>query len=333
MNCLNSFIFLVLSYGLISGVFCTDASTNRCNQKGCRQGDQIVERDWLSRNYPTKNPDGSDTIFVPQVDKRPDWLVIRRLFQETHFGIRGRSSLDLCHRLSWNNMRCMLDRLFEYAWTVDATGYNKEGYSIIRKFLDRLFEFDNEAVVNFGPWYPPLNAWSGGQWWTIPQTPRQFFGDYITTNSEIFKKWGDYSNDYSNCLNKENLNFYNERIGVNGAAKKNYDCIKKILSRVYNSPANLRMGNRVANSGNGKCFDPMGNRQGQMTQWEQNLVKDYLPYIDFYYPDDIIKGEGQNADACYIISSSGSMEFCKDESEDCKWGVQFFKTLNNVNQC
>ena len=97
-------------------------------------------------------------------------------FKKTHFGrSNGALGMNLCHVMAWSDIRCRLDILFEQAYNSEKVSEksNDENYNDLRDFINKLFEIDNEAVVNFGPWYPPLtlDSWDKpGQPW-YEQTP------------------------------------------------------------------------------------------------------------------------------------------------------------------
>ena len=77
--------------------------------------------------------------------------------------------------MSWSDIRCRLDKLFQEAYLVDqnSTAANTESYDAIRDFLKKLFEIDGDAVVNHGGWYPPLtmDGWSNPNAKWFDQTP------------------------------------------------------------------------------------------------------------------------------------------------------------------
>ena len=86
--------------------------------------------------------------------------MINKLFVKiSHFGrSAGSEGMALCHVMSWYDIRCRLDILFEEAFNKEAESAeaNDENYNDIRNFLLKLYTPDTEAVVNFGAWYPPL---------------------------------------------------------------------------------------------------------------------------------------------------------------------------------
>ena len=90
--------------------------------------------------------------------------------QASHFGrSAGALGMALCHVISWFDIRCRLDILFEEAFNKESesTESNDENYNDIRNFLSKLYTPDTEAVVNFGAWYPPLTFES----WDKPDKP------------------------------------------------------------------------------------------------------------------------------------------------------------------
>ena len=105
------------------------------------------------------------------------------LFKATHFGrSNGALGLALCHVMAWNGIRCRLDILLEEAFHLeeDSTESKDENYDNIRDFILKLFTPDTEAVVNFGPWYPPIyfETWDKPNEPWFEQTPyvRTFVG-------------------------------------------------------------------------------------------------------------------------------------------------------------
>lgn len=84
--------------------------------------------------------------------------------------------MQLCHVMSWTDIRCIFDRLFEdayYAEKMERRESNYENYGNITTFITKLFQLDDEAVVNFGAWYPPLtfDAWNYPNKSWYEQTP------------------------------------------------------------------------------------------------------------------------------------------------------------------
>ena len=88
------------------------------------------------------------------------------MFQRTHFGkANGAFGMHLCHVLAWANIRCVMDALLQDAFIAESKESaepNEENYAKIREFISKLFDPDDEAVVNFGAWYPPMtfDAWN-----------------------------------------------------------------------------------------------------------------------------------------------------------------------------
>ena len=93
--------------------------------------------------------------------------------------------MNLCHVMAWSDIRCRLDILFEEAYNAEehSTHSNDDNYIALRDFLYKLFEPDDEAVVNHGAWYPPvrLEAWDKPSKPWFEQTPfiRCFVGGKI----------------------------------------------------------------------------------------------------------------------------------------------------------
>lgn len=77
--------------------------------------------------------------------------------------------------MSWSDIRCRLDKLFQEAYLVEqnSTEANTNNYDAIRDFLKKLFEIDGDAVVNHGGWYPPLtlDGWNAPDAKWFEQTP------------------------------------------------------------------------------------------------------------------------------------------------------------------
>ena len=66
--------------------------------------------------------------------------------------------------MAWSDIRCRLDILLEEAFDAEQSEPNEtndENYDSIRNFIWKLFQPDDEAVINFGAWDPPLTfeAW------------------------------------------------------------------------------------------------------------------------------------------------------------------------------
>ena len=96
--------------------------------------------------------------------------------QESHFGrSEGALGLHLAHVMSWSDIRCRLDKLFQEAYLNEqnSTAFNTDNYDAIRNFLEKLFEIDGDAVVNHGGWYPPLlkDGWDKPDNKWFEQTP------------------------------------------------------------------------------------------------------------------------------------------------------------------
>ena len=75
-----------------------------------------------------------------------------------------------------------MDSLFEDAFECETSPANKEKtpshYKRILDFLEILSKVDDEAFVNYGPWYPPMLEWNEfkddgtkQRWWDIVQHP------------------------------------------------------------------------------------------------------------------------------------------------------------------
>ena len=102
--------------------------------------------------------------------------------QESHFGrSEGALGLHLAHIMSWSDIRCRLDGLFEEAFLAEESSDERktENYDAIRDFLKKLFEIDGDAVVNDGGWYPPLtkDGWNNPNseiWYEQFPTSRSF---------------------------------------------------------------------------------------------------------------------------------------------------------------
>ena len=108
--------------------------------------------------------------------------------KETHFGrSNGALGMALCHVVAWFDIRCRLDILFEEAFNAetDAKESDDENYTNIRNFLLELFASDDEAVVNFGAWYPPLSfeAWDKPNKPWYEQTP--FVRPFVNGKKQI----------------------------------------------------------------------------------------------------------------------------------------------------
>ena len=89
--------------------------------------------------------------------------------------------MHLAHVMSFYDIRCRLDKLFEEAYDAEKNSLESkdENYEPIRTFIRKLFEPDTEAVVNFGGWYPPLTL----EGWNKKDSPwyeqasfRKFYG-------------------------------------------------------------------------------------------------------------------------------------------------------------
>ena len=97
-------------------------------------------------------------------------LALNLFSKASHFGrSNGALGMALCHVMSWFDIRCRLDILFEEAFKAEekSSQSNDENYNDIRNFLLKLYTPDTEAVVNFGAWYPPLTFES----WDKPDKP------------------------------------------------------------------------------------------------------------------------------------------------------------------
>ena len=83
--------------------------------------------------------------------------------------------------MSFYDIRCKLDELFEEAYDAEriSTKSKNENYDPIRNFINKLFEGDDEAVVNFGGWYPPL-TWEGWVNRTAPWYEQTSFRQFDT---------------------------------------------------------------------------------------------------------------------------------------------------------
>ena len=64
--------------------------------------------------------------------------------------------MHLAHVISWYDIRCTLDELFEQAFKEEETSgaKNPANYAKIKEFLNKIFEIDVEAVVNLDPGNP-----------------------------------------------------------------------------------------------------------------------------------------------------------------------------------
>ena len=72
--------------------------------------------------------------------------------------------MALCHVMAWSDIRCRFDILLEQAFIAEQNSKESDdaNYDDLRNFIRKLFKLDDEAVVNFGAWYPPLTfeAWN-----------------------------------------------------------------------------------------------------------------------------------------------------------------------------
>ena len=103
--------------------------------------------------------------------------------------------------MSWSDIRCKLDELFENAFEAEkiSEAKNTENYAKIKEFLTKLFEIDGDAVVHDGGWYPPLTK----EGWNNPNSSNWF--EQIPT-SRPFRR---ISEDFNGSLAKKiflNLN-------------------------------------------------------------------------------------------------------------------------------
>ena len=96
--------------------------------------------------------------------------------------------MHLAHVISWYDIRCRLDELFEQAFKAEekSEAKNPENYTEIKEFLKKLFEIDFDAVVNDGAWYPPLtkDGWNNpnsSNWFDQKPTFRYFRRAVTTT--------------------------------------------------------------------------------------------------------------------------------------------------------
>jgi len=117
------------------------------------------------------------------INDRPNFQAeITEAFQESHFGrSEGALGLHLAHVMSWSDIRCRLDGLFEQAFKAEENSETKDtkNYAKIKEFLTKLFEIDGDAVVHDGGWYPPLTkeGWNNPNslnWFEQFPTKRQF---------------------------------------------------------------------------------------------------------------------------------------------------------------
>ena len=78
----------------------------------------------------------------------------------------------MAHVISWFGIRCRLDELFEQAFKAEENSEKKNigHYVKIKEFLKKIFEIDGDAVVNEGPWYPPLTK----DGWNNPNSSKWF---------------------------------------------------------------------------------------------------------------------------------------------------------------
>ena len=105
-------------------------------------------------------------------------------FKKTHFGrSNGALGMHLCHVIAWSDIRCRLDILFEEAFNAEeqeSTESNDANYENIRNFILKLFQPDDEAVVNFGAWFPPMTfeAWDSPNkpWYEQKSVNRRYGG-------------------------------------------------------------------------------------------------------------------------------------------------------------
>jgi len=282
-------------------------------------------------------------------------------------------------------------------------------------------KWDNAAVVNYGPWYPPIEGWQPSdqypKWWNLPNFYRKLTSK--TDNGNEISLVGDCTDRYglpaiaitlggfvnaeqcfTHCLTKElqatgckyefqtgvcsayttllagstqvsgslcwtrgyispeleelqktykenalegfkesGLNFYAEHNNVAGAREKNIQILNDMKRWAYNFPANLRYGDSSSNGAKGHCYDPMGNAEGWMTNFETEWLKKY--WDDMYLPSQcfITYTSSDNGNTCYTISSTGRHEVIEEVIQDkeivdrLRWRIYFPENGILPNQC
>ena len=112
--------------------------------------------------------------------------------------------------------------------------------------------------------------------------------------------------------NMKILNFHAEEYGANEEAKAkakeiNIRCINDIMGWVNSLPANLRYGNPRTNRALHDNFDPMGDEKGQLTTYEEELIKNEkfkeLVAVEYFFDVD-----SKNFQTAFSMSSTGKTE-------------------------
>ena len=79
------------------------------------------------------------------------------------------------------------------AYTDETNGmnekYNSDNYKDLRDFIELLSTFDKDAVVNYGPWMPPITniQWKNDRWWEQETQSRKFYSDAGCFNKQLFE--------------------------------------------------------------------------------------------------------------------------------------------------
>jgi len=277
--------------------------------------------------------------------ERPNWINNKNIFnlekemQIAHYGTHGRNTLQLCHRFSWVNIRCTLDAAFQLAakYDYEYQAYDVQHYSMVEKFVnDKLATPDPEAIVNFGCWIPPYtkdNFIDNKPWFENHYTKR-FATEYLTPALHAgIKKLQDLVKEK---LNEGGLNFWKESYEPSQIAE-NKKHMQDILRYANSMPANLRYGPGGTNAKIGKCFDPMGNNQGGLTNNEIDLLTTYRSYVDVKYKAAGTFDSSQNLTASncpqfpnsqspiryakYIRSTTGYFEYYSSADENWWWFI------------
>jgi len=249
---------------------------------------------------------------VKTINNRPDFpKEVTKAFEITHFGeSEGANGLHLAHVISWYDIRCRLDELFEQAFKAEENSEKKNigHYVKIKEFLKKIFEIDGDAVVNEGPWYPPLTK--DGWFEQIPTfryfrraVPTTDDNDYMTgTLLELRDKYLKEAIEY---IDNGDIDFWKETHpgsdDPDDIKERNGDKIKDLFQLAFAASTNLRYGDGSSNSGIGENFDPMGDKYGVLTKKETEMLKNWVVNSE---PEQFPRGTGE----WFIRSSTGKYQ-------------------------
>jgi len=257
----------------------------------------VVKATWLKDHY-GRGVRGTTRTGAPQwiaIDRRPSNFRpgVEDGFRLAAFNypnlplnlrpvIRNVHSVD--HVYAWSNIAHDISNYLKIAYDSQITYKQNNDFVQVREFLTRLFKIDLKAIVN--------------RQYQNPPQPRIAHADYLNENDANLGDAYEGPNDPDNGLNHklreealqelDAIDFHNEHFDPTSdfyqqtpTFRANWDHIRNLLEIANSAPANLRYGHAKTNSAIQDNMDPMGGKDGHLTQKEKDWynMATYLPEV------------------------------------------------------